>query len=532
MITGVSRSPRIFACITAVWLSAISGIESAKARYSQSVEMTVISTPLVVRGTIQSAEVYGRPRGDIDQTRVVVRVKEILKGTAPDPVIVAVYEMSEDAPIRREDVGRDMLLFLQSSRLGAAERRDCAGCEWELATPPEGGYPPQNVPQFIDLSGLRPQTVWNSDLKQLYDPKQILAAARAASVLGKCDTFDVTLLNGESISIPDTASLAERADDWSRSEDPNKRCASVDVLRAVDLRKAEPALRRLLSDPYVEWSYSDRPQIGPWTRQNYAIRARAWDAIKNGDVGAGKPALSVDPGTYRPIPIFIIGICFVGVLAIGSVLMLRRFFARQQLSRGAGWWIWSTGAGVLLLFAGIYSSRNALDLVDGDSNSIHGLTLVCGEFQWRHLTLNAANKIEPKRVWTLFRLDHAPAAWHGYAPPELASKTLAWDFAGFSVRSGTAPFPVIESLPALPVQYVSMPLWPLMVLSLMPALFALSRRRRISRLMAAGRCPHCGYDLRASSDCCSECGNAITARSNGLVASRLPDPSIFSPTNS
>jgi hypothetical protein len=58
-----------------------------------------------------------------------------------------------------------------------------------------------------------------------------------------------------------------------------------------------------------------------------------------------------------------------------------------------------------------------------------------------------------------------------------------------------------------------LPLWILIVLgSVMPAVRFMRWRRR-SRLVAAGRCAVCGYDLRASAERCPECGTlATTAR--------------------
>jgi hypothetical protein len=58
---------------------------------------------------------------------------------------------------------------------------------------------------------------------------------------------------------------------------------------------------------------------------------------------------------------------------------------------------------------------------------------------------------------------------------------------------------------------VTTPFWLLVLLSLIPpALWLAARRRRQRLAIAAGMCPQCGYDLRASPDRCPECGTQIS----------------------
>jgi hypothetical protein len=65
---------------------------------------------------------------------------------------------------------------------------------------------------------------------------------------------------------------------------------------------------------------------------------------------------------------------------------------------------------------------------------------------------------------------------------------------------------------------VRLPLWPLGLLFAIGIRFVWRKWRRTRRL-ALGMCVNCGYDLRASVDCCPECGRAIEGRSD-LTTSR------------
>jgi hypothetical protein len=68
------------------------------------------------------------------------------------------------------------------------------------------------------------------------------------------------------------------------------------------------------------------------------------------------------------------------------------------------------------------------------------------------------------------------------------------------------------SNPATVCREIIVPYWFLAVLTgVLPSIWLVRRRRESvrRRRAAAGLCIGCGYDLRASTDCCSECGQAV-----------------------
>ena len=91
--------------------------------------------------------------------------------------------------------------------------------------------------------------------------------------------------------------------------------------------------------------------------------------------------------------------------------------------------------------------------------------------------------------------------------------TVAWvshTFAGFGATDKTWD---ATATVRRRTQELVVPLWAVIALcAVLPALAArrLYRQTLCDRRRRHGRCPHCGYDLRASPERCPECGGAAT----------------------
>jgi hypothetical protein len=122
-------------------------------------------------------------------------------------------------------------------------------------------------------------------------------------------------------------------------------------------------------------------------------------------------------------------------------------------------------------------------------------------------------RVSRERANGPFGDDPASKAWEdAYRKKHLVfdrGRVQAWWRFAIVVHHGEPPFPVVYTGDSYGVR---LPYWlafaPTAILAL-PGLFAFARRRRRRRAKArraAGLCPLCGYDLRATPDQCPECG--------------------------
>jgi len=84
--------------------------------------------------------------------------------------------------------------------------------------------------------------------------------------------------------------------------------------------------------------------------------------------------------------------------------------------------------------------------------------------------------------------------------PVLTRETF-WNEFGFSIARNT--WPGGKNL------QLWLPHWSVMLAAMVLPAYALLKSRRPFVLLSAGRCPDCGYDMRATPDRCPECGTRL-----------------------
>ena len=146
--------------------------------------------------------------------------------------------------------------------------------------------------------------------------------------------------------------------------------------------------------------------------------------------------------------------------------------------------------------------------------------------------------IELRRVPLVYRnstatVKFAPEYWdfEAHFPiaqgPIIPKREIMLDRAGFFLLWNSPSYDLSQKPIAIDGFWsrLRIPLWfILLVLSLLPLRTALSswQRRRRDRMQEGGLCTRCGYDLRASTGRCPECGGKIIASLNTGSAKTLP----------
>ena len=108
----------------------------------------------------------------------------------------------------------------------------------------------------------------------------------------------------------------------------------------------------------------------------------------------------------------------------------------------------------------------------------------------------------------------APESYKSDSPERSVLRSRPWGWLGFDFGRErlVGKFSVSGGWVVVTERVWTVPLWLLLLASAVPTVRYFWCNRRSRRWSTAGRCPTCGYDLRATPDRCPECGTAAGAK--------------------
>lgn len=124
-------------------------------------------------------------------------------------------------------------------------------------------------------------------------------------------------------------------------------------------------------------------------------------------------------------------------------------------------------------------------------------------------------------IW--HKLRRRATVWHDWAGLEFGGidRTERVDLPGVPAFQQNVAATHYEYV-TVAAKLVAVPLWAVFVIFAVLPAARLAGRLRQNRRLRSGRCPGCGYDLRASTDHCPECGRPIDRPADAATEETLP----------
>jgi hypothetical protein len=358
----------------------------------------------------------------------------------------------------------------------------------------------RGIPQINYLLSMKEpdeRVIYCSDFSRLSDPDEILQTIRTAAKM-KVIEYDngFSAFDGKSrILVPHNEILLQSARNWVSSSKPQLRWSGAEALAFFDTPDIPARLRPLMGDRYFQFEGQSL-----WLQKVYPVRQAASTWYIN-RVLPLPPTVLAEP-VFRRIGY---GELFLTILLllllIALAIMVPRaigIFLRQDAPHSL------PPAFILAAILSIFSvfawlrTWHTIDEFAFTAERTRQIALFRGQLLYVRIDPNC----QPDGIL------HSSYDTHSGLQDR-------WDFVSSAtpvfrwlpgVRRDAGTFAPATSGITYDYRLLTIPLWPLVLLVVVPTVMPIARVTRRNRRLRLGLCLHCGFDLRATPDRCPECG--------------------------
>ncbi len=438
-----------------------------------ALELEVIRAKTILRGRVTQLNFAISQDGD---ELVRFRILEVLKGN---------YSTGNEITVSTP---------FWSTKLNTWKKGDCDAILF--LTGEEHGTP--RVSYLFSMKEPDERVIYCSEFRRLSDPDEMLAIIRSTAKMKLSGerTASFSAYDGQStIQVPHNEILWQSARNWLSSSKPELRRSGAEALALLDAPDIPSRLRPLMGDPWFQFEGQSL-----WLQKVYPVRqaASTWFITR---VLPLPPTVLAEPVFrqigYRELVLMILLVLLLIALAIIIPRAIRIFLRQDTRHLLPSVFVFAI---ILAIFSVIAWVRtwHTIDEFTFTGERTRQVAFFRGQLLCVSIDPNCqANGIL-----------HTSYATHSGLQDR-------WDFVSSAtpifrwlpgVRRDAGIFSPNTSGITYDYRLMTVPLWPLVLLIVVPTVMPIARVIRSNRRLRLGLCLHCGFDLRATPDRCPECG--------------------------